>query len=182
MNRRNLHLKASCSMHRLLARASSRVIAAVIASAVVALALAPSASARTTPLHFTVLYFDFTSYVCRSDQPLVCDVTFTGPVNSNLSGTQGRADYTAVLYWEGFEGSPCNTVDETAVFTFDTGTVTTHSYHRDCPATIQPGPRIQTNFTVTGGTGAFAGATGSGREVGGGHGAPTLLYNGKIVF
>jgi len=166
-------------MHRLLARASSRVIAAVIASAVVALALAPSASARTTPLHFTVLHLDFTSYVCRKDQPLVCDVTFTGPVKSNLSTTQGRADSTAVLYWEGFEGSPCNTVDETTVFRLDTGTVTTHSYHRDCPATIRPGPRIHTSFTVTGGTGAFAGATGSGREVGGG---PSVVYNGQIVF
>ena len=65
------------------------------------------------------------------------------------------------------------------MFTFDTGTVTTHSIHRDCPATIRPGPRIQTSFTITGGTGAFAGATGSGREVSGG---PPVLYNGKIVF
>jgi len=172
-------------MHPLLqrlARGSTGVIAAVVASAVVALALAPSAQARTTPLHFTVLYLEFTSYDCRPAEPLVCDVIFTGPVNSNLSTTQGRADYTAVITWEEFEGSPCNTVDETAVFTFDTGTVTTHSEHRDCPATIVPGPRIQSSFTVTEGTGAFAGATGSGREVGGGHGAPTVLYNGEIVL
>jgi hypothetical protein len=160
---------------RWLARASSRTILAVVASAVIALALAPAAPAQTTPLHLTVRYLDFTSYECRPDQPLVCDVTSTGPVNSNLSTTQGRADYTVVLYWEGFEGSPCNTVDETTVFTFDTGTVTTHSYHRDCPATIRPGPRIQTTFTVTGGTGAFAGATGSGRQV-------NTVYNGTIVF
>jgi hypothetical protein len=163
-------------MHRL--RAADRAIAAVIAAAVVALALAPSASAQTTPLHFTVLYLEFTSYDCRQDQPLVCDVTFTGPVNSNLSTTQGRADYSAVLYHEGFEWSPCNTVDETGTYTFDTGTVST-SYHRDCPATIRPGPRIQTGFTVTGGTGAFAGATGSGYEVSGG---ASLLYTGEIEF
>jgi hypothetical protein len=106
-------------------------------------------------------------------------VTITGPVNSNLSATQGRVDCTVVLGWEGFEGSPCNTVDETAVFTFDSGTVTTHSYHRDCPATIRPGPRIQTSFTVTGGTRAFARATGRGHEVGGG---PPILYNGEIAF
>jgi hypothetical protein len=61
--------------------------------------------------------------------------------------------------WEGFEGSPCNTVDDTTVFTFDNGTVTTHSYHRDCPATIRPGPRMQTTFSVTRGTGALARAT-----------------------
>jgi hypothetical protein len=162
-------------MHILLHRRPARAIVAAVAAALITLALAPSAQARTTPLHLTVRYLDFTSYLCRPDQPLVCDVTITGPVNSNLSTTQGPADYTVVLSWEGFEGSPCNTVDETTVFTFDTGTVTTHSIHRDCPATIRPGPRIQTTFTVTGGTGAFAGATGSGRQV-------NLEYNGTIVF
>ena len=155
-------------MHRLrsrrFVRASCRVIGVMLASGVAALALAPSAPAQTAPLQLTVLYLDFTSYMCRPDQPLVCDVTITGPVNSNLSTRQGRVDYSVVLYWEGFEGSPCNTVDETTLFTFDAGTITIHSYHRDCPATIRPGPRIQTSFTVTGGTGAFAGATGSGIE------------------
>jgi hypothetical protein len=151
----------------------------VIASALIALALAPSASARTTPLQLTVLYLDFTSYSCRVDEPLVCDVTITGPVKSNLSTTEGIVEYTIVLTWEGFEFSPCNTVDETAVFTFDTGTITTHSVHRDCPATILPGPRIQGSFTVIGGTGAFEGATGSGRVVGGG---PPVVYNGTIDF
>ena len=162
-------------LHRRPVRAPSRAIVAAVAAALIALAPAPSAHARTTPLHLTVRYLNFTSYVCRPDQPLICDVTITGPVNSNLSTTQGRADYTVVLYWEGFEGSPCNTVDETTVFTFDTGTVTTHSIHRDCPATIRPGPRIQTTFSVIGGTGAFARATGSGRQV-------NLIYNGTIVF
>jgi len=133
------------------------------------------APARTTPLHLKVQELNFTSYACREDQPLVCDVTITDPVTSNLSTTPGTADYTVVLTWEGFEDSPCNTVDETVVFTFDAGTVTTHSNHRDCPATIRPGPRIQTSFTVTGGTGAFAGATGSGRQV-------NVVYNGTISF
>jgi hypothetical protein len=150
---------------------------AVVASALAALAPAAPASARTMPLHLTARHLNFTSYVCRPEQPLRCDVTITSPVNSNLSTTQGRADYTVVLDWEGFEGSPCNTVDETVVFTFDVGTVTTHSVHRDCPATIRPGPRIQAPFTVTGGTGAFAGATGGGYEIGG-----PPVYNGQIVF
>src|SRR5919199_5556883 len=99
-------------MHRLrsrrFVRASCRVIGVMLASGVAALALAPSAPAQTAPLQLTVLYLDFTSYMCRPDQPLVCDVTITGPVNSNLSTRQGRVDYSVVLYWEGFEGSPCN--------------------------------------------------------------------------
>jgi hypothetical protein len=104
---------------------------------------------------------------------LVCDVTITGPVRSNLG--HGTADYTVVLTWEGFEGSPCNTVDETVVFTFDTGTITTHAVHRDCPATIRPGPRIMGTFTVVGGTGAFEGITGSGRQV-------NLVYHGEMTL
>jgi hypothetical protein len=84
-----------------------------------------------------------------------------------------------VLTWEPFEGSPCNTVNAAAVFTLDTGTVTTHSVHRDCPATIRPGPRIQTSFSIIGGTGTFAGATGGGYEVAGGG---SLNYNGFITF
>ena len=111
------------------------------------------ASAQTTPLQLKVLELNFTSYQCRPDEPLVCDVTITGPVRSPLG--HGTADYTVVLTWEGFEGSPCNTVDETAVFTFDSGTITTHAVHRDCPGTIRPGPRIMGTFTVVGGTGAF---------------------------
>jgi hypothetical protein len=43
------------------------------------------------------------------------------------SGESGSARHAT---WEGFEGSPCNTVDETVVFTFDTGTITTHAVHR----------------------------------------------------
>ena len=48
--------------------ASCRAILAVVASVLVTLALAPSASARTTPLHLTVLYFDFTSYLCDASK------------------------------------------------------------------------------------------------------------------
>ena len=97
-------------------------------------------------------------------------------MRSNLSTSQGTVDYTLVVTWEGYLESPCNTVDETAVFTFDTGTLTTPSLHRDCPATVRPGPRVYTEFTVTGGTGAFAGATGGGTEVAGG----AFVYNGTI--
>jgi hypothetical protein len=155
------------------ARVFSRAIVAVVAAVALALALAPSAQARTTPLQLKVLELNFTSYECRPDQPLVCDVTITGPAISNLG--HGTADYTVVLTWEGFEGSPCNTVDETTVFTFDTGTITTHAVHRDCPATIRPGPRIKGTFTVVGGTGAFEGITGGGHQV-------NLVYHGEMTL
>ena len=151
----------------------SRAIASVIAGIVLGLMAAVPASAKTTPPHLKVLELNFTFYQCRPDQPLVCDVTITGPVISNLG--HGTADYTVVLTWEGFEGSPCNTVDETTVFTFDTGTITTHAVHRDCPATIRPGPRIMGTFTVVGGTGAFEGITGSGHQV-------NLVYHGEMTL
>jgi hypothetical protein len=84
-----------------------------------------------------------------------------------------RSITPVVLTWEGFEGSPCNTVDETALWTFEDGTVTTHAVHRDCPATIRPGPRIKGTFTVLGGTGAFEGITGSGTQT-------NLVYHGEM--
>ena len=56
--------------------------------------------------------------------------------NSNLSTTLGRAVASLVVdFSPGFD-APCNVVDETAVFAFDAGTITIHSFHKDCPATI----------------------------------------------
>ena len=55
----------------------------------------------------------------------------------------------------------CNTVSEDATFTFKTGTISYRSWHRDCNF---GGPRIQTIFAITGGTGTFEGATGWGEE------------------
>jgi hypothetical protein len=163
-----LAVRTGSSSHRM-----PRAIASVIAGIVVGLVAVVPASAQTTPLQLKVLELNFTSYECRADQPLVCDVTITGPVRSNLG--HGTADHTVVLTWEGFEGSPCNTVEETVVFTFDTGTITTHAVHRDCPATIRPGPRIMGTFTVVGGTGAFDGITGSGHQV-------NLVYHGEMTL
>jgi hypothetical protein len=170
-------LRGGAAVHAVRIDSSShwwpRAIASVIAGIVIGLVAVGPASAQTTPLQLKVLELNFTSYACRPDQPLVCDVTITGPVISNLG--HGTADYTVVLTWEGFEGSPCNTVDETTVFTFDTGTITTHAVHRDCPATIRPGPRIMGSFTVVGGTGAFEGIMGSGHQVG-------LVYHGEMTL
>jgi hypothetical protein len=159
------------------ARRTSRIAAIVALLAGLALSLAPAASARTTPLHITVHRLTFTSFTCPDPgNPFICDVTVTADVNSNLSTTPGTVDYTLVIDFSPSFDAPCNVVDETALFTFDAGTLTTQSHHQDCPATIRPGPRIVTDFTVTGGTGAFAGATGSGVELG------PPVYNGTISF
>jgi hypothetical protein len=74
-------------------------------------------------------------------------------------------------------GGSYNIVDESSAFIFDRGTVFVHSRHEDCAT---PGLRIvDTTFQVTGGTGAFQGATGSGREFSAAP-SPAVLYNGTI--
>jgi hypothetical protein len=145
------------------------------------LLLAPAAAAQEgTPLHMTVSpKAEFTSFSCTDPvNPFLCNSTATGEVHSNLSTTSGTVDYTLVVDFSPSFDAPCNVVDETGVFTFESGTITVHSHHQDCPATIRPGPRIVTDFQVTGGTGAFAGATGSGVE----HGQSTIIYNGTIFI
>jgi hypothetical protein len=151
-------------------------------AAALLLLLAPAAAATAaSPLHLTVTApsQQFTSISCTDPvNPFLCVVTETAEVLSNLSTTPGTVDYVLVVdFSPGFD-APCNTVDETGVFTFDTGTITIHSHHRDCPGSIRPGPRIATDFVVTGGTGEFAGATGSGTELGSG----SVVYNGTIAF
>jgi hypothetical protein len=159
----------------------SAALLSVSLLAAAALLVAPSASARTAPLHITVQHLTFTSFACTEpSNPLLCDVTATAAVHSNLATTPGTVDYTlAIDFSPGFD-APCNVVDETATFSFAAGTLTTHSHHQDCPANILPGPRIHTTFTVTGGTGAYAGATGGGQEHAAHADEAPVIYNGTI--
>ena len=154
----------------------------VILVAGIALMLATPASATAaSPLHLTEISstLQFTSFSCPDPtHPLLCNVTATGEVRSNLSTAPGTVDSALVVDFTPAFDAPCNVVDETDIFTFDNGTITIHSHHQDCPATIRPGPRIITPFVVTGGTGAFAGATGNGTELGGG----SIVFNGTILF
>jgi hypothetical protein len=144
--------------------------------AVIAAAAAAPASARTTPLNIDARKLVVpTSFSCPDPlNPLVCNVGASGEITSNITRGPGTVEYFLVIDFSPAFGAPCNVVDETAVFTWDAGTLTTRSYHQDCPATVRPGPRIQTEFTIVGGTGAFAGATGGGTEIG------PPVYHGTI--
>jgi hypothetical protein len=146
-----------------------------------ALVFASPAPAATTPVHLTVRNLTFLSFSCPDlADPFLCQVTATGDVNSNLSTTPGTVEYDlAIDFSPGFD-APCNVVDETAVFTFAAGTLTISSHHRDCPATVRPGPRVDANFTITGATGAFAGASGSGTQRSSHAEQAPVVYTGTI--
>jgi hypothetical protein len=133
------------------------------------------------------------SYNCRVAGQDPCrgltDLTVTAKATSNVAG-DGTRD--AVLVVDGTDPGPagdCRTVDEMDTFTFSIGTLQLRSLHRDCKtqgswATAVPptysGPQVQTMFIVTGGTGAFSGAGGSGTEKGMNDDA--LTYEGTITY
>jgi hypothetical protein len=86
--------------------------------------------------------------------------------------------YQATLIVDTSPGGSCNIVDESSAFIFDQGTILVDSHHEDCAT---HGLRIETTFQVTGGTGAFQGATGTGREFSAAA-SPAVIYNGTISF
>jgi hypothetical protein len=151
------------------------VIGAVAGGALSAPALADTGA---RPLHLAVLKPQFTSFTCLN--PPSCSLaqsTVVGKATSNLS--TGPGSFQAILTIDFSPGGTCNIVDEPAVFTFDNGTILTHSHHEDCATN---GLRIDTTFQVTGGTGAFAGASGGGHEFNAFPSPAPVIYNGTISF
>jgi hypothetical protein len=170
-----------------LRRAIRRVLgshgAASLLVTLAVLVVASPALAATTPVHLTVRNLDFTSFSCSDpSNPFLCHATATGDVISSLSTAPGTVDYDLVIDWSPSFEAPCNVVDETAIFTFAAGTLTITSHHRDCPATVRPGPRVDTKFIIAGGTGAFAGASGGGTERSSHADQAPVVYNGQIHF
>jgi hypothetical protein len=94
----------------------------------------------------------------------------------------GAGSYHADLIIDFSPGGTCNIVTENDAFSFGNGTILVHSHHEDCAT---HGLRIDTTFQVTGGTGAFEGAGGGGREFREFSSVSTstpVIYQGTISF
>jgi hypothetical protein len=143
------------------------------------------ADTGTRQLHLAVTNLDFTSVICvdpagvdPSDPSCkMIQSTIVADARSNLS--KGTGTFQATILVDLTPGGTCNIVTEPGTFIFDNGTIFTHSHHEDCAI---HGLRIDTTFQVTGGTGAFDGATGGGREWGATGAASPVFFQGTITF
>ena len=159
------------------------LLAAVIPSVVMgtmvsgALGAPAFADAGARPLHLTAVKPQFTSFTCLNDSCSLASATVDGKGTSNLS--TGAGSYHADLIIDFSPGGTCNIVTENATFSFDNGTILVHSHHEDCATT---GLRLDTTFQVTGGTGAFEGASGGGREFSSISASAPAIYQGTISF
>ena len=129
------------------------------------------------PLHLMVTNLQFTSFTCLNESCSLALVPLVAEARSNLSTGVGSLQANLIIDFS--PGGTCNIVDEPAVFIFDNGTISTHSHHEDCAT---HGLRIDTTLQVSGGTGAFAGASGGGREFSAAAGPAPVIFNGTISF
>lgn len=148
-----------------LAMGSVLSVAACAASSTPAPSATPAPVATTTGVHIIISSIAFTSdgWKAAATSPVMGDGSVAGDlvVDDSDPGPEGN----------------CNTVDERGTFSFSAGSISYRSWHRDCNFT---GPRIQTEFAITGGTGEFAGATGYGTER---DDAPEgFVYDGTITY
>ena len=162
------------------------VIPAMVIGVVAGGALSAPALADTSArqLHLAATNLQFTSFTCLNDSCSLAHVTVDGDATSNLSAGAAGATHTDLIV--DFLGQPapggnCNIVDELSTFAFNNGTIFVHSHHEDCAI---HGLRIDTPFQITGGTGAFDGATGGGHEflpVSADVSNTPVIYNGTIT-
>jgi hypothetical protein len=151
------------------------VIGVVAGGALSAPALADT---RARQLQLAASSLQFTSFTCLNDSCSLAHVTVDGNATSNLSAGAGTTHTGLTIDFS--PGGTCNIVDEFSTFAFNNGTIFVHSHHEDCAI---HGLRIDTTFQITGGTGAFAGASGSGREFAADSaGANPVTYVGTISF
>lgn len=141
------------------------------------LSAAPAAAnAQTRSLELNAIKPQFTSITCLNGSCSLARVTDAGKATSNLGTGAGSTEATLIIDFS--PGGSCNIVDESRTFSFAEGTVLVHSHHEDCAT---HGLRVDTTFDVTGGTGAFQGASGSGRELSAAA-EPGFEYVGTISF
>jgi hypothetical protein len=111
------------------------------------------------------------------DSCTTLQITVTGTVTSNLAG-QGTSQLTLIRT---FLDNGCHTGEEFTTFTFSAGTISTHTPTFETCGT-PTGLLFDVPFEITGGTGAFAGATGGGQEFTPSGGPSPIIYIGKITF
>jgi hypothetical protein len=104
-------------------------------------------------------------------------ITATGVANSNLATPPGSWQSDATV--DSSPGGTCNILTEVDTFVFDVGTFVVHARHEDCAT---HGLRVDGTFDVTGGTGAFQGATGGGRLYASAAAPSPIIFNGTITF
>ena len=133
--------------------------------------------AQTRRLELNLIRPQFTSFTCLNNSCSLAQATVAGTATSNLA--TGAGSFAGTLIVDFSPGGTCNIVDESDTFSFGNGTISVHSHHEDCAT---QGLRIDTTFDVTGGTGAFQGATGGGREKASAAAPAPVNYIGTISF
>jgi hypothetical protein len=150
--------------------------AVVLVSLLVA---AAPALGDTQTRNLTIHTLGVPSEMCVAGSDFFCtNLEETASVASNLAG-QGTWQLELVRTLPDTNG--CFTGAETTTFTFDAGTISTQTL---IPMTCTPPRGLLFNlpFNITGGTEAFAGATGGGKEFSPPAGKSPVLYIGTITF
>lgn len=160
-------------MHRIRRLVLGGTVGLVLVSCLLSAAPAIGAE-QARSLELNALEDQFTSFTCLNDSCSLARVTVAGKATSNLGTGAGSDEATLIVDLS--PGGSCNIVDESRTFSFAEGTIFVHSHHEDCAT---HGLRVDTTFDVTGGTGVFNGASGSGRELSAAA-QPGLEYIGTI--
>lgn len=145
------------------------------------LLVGPALAGDLRGFRLTLTTWDFTGFTCLTAAAdgscMLALVTTDGMAESNIAGI---GTYHGDLLVDWSVGSDCNVIDETNRFGFAAGSIYIHSIHQDCPSN---GLYIRARFSITGGTGAYLGTSGSGLEFGTARSRGALLtYNGQIVY
>jgi hypothetical protein len=114
--------------------------------------------------------------VCLNETCTLLQVTVTGTATSNLAG----AGTFQLRLIRTFLDNGCHSGEEFTTFTFAMGTISTHTPSFTTCGT-PTGLTFDQPFEITGGSGAFAGATGGGREFTTPAGLAPLMWIGTVT-